>query len=147
MAVGYGTGYGDGYGYGSGSGSGDGSGDGDELAQYMGLVEFPAVLALTLPNAELRRAAIERIGPDRLFAELRPTVVHEDTDGVGNPRRLLRIPMPDAAAGYLQAVEVTCPTTGRVYHLGVPPTVSTCQAAVAATFGLSASEYQPVRET
>ncbi len=102
---------------------------------------------MALPNAELRRAAIEHIGPDRLFLDLQATVVHTDTDGVGNPRRLLRIPMDDAAAGYLQAVEVTCPTTGRVYHLGVQPDVATCQEAVASTFGLSGSAYQPVRET
>ena len=73
--------------------------------------------------------------------------MHTDTDGCGNPRRLLRVDLADMAAGYLQAVEVVCPTTLRQYVLGVGPTVTTCQAAVASTFGLTATQYQPVRET
>ena len=81
------------------------------------------------------------------FRELHATVIHEDSDGCGNPRRLLRVPVADAETGYLQAVQVVCPTTGRVYHLGVKPTVSTCQEAVASTFGLRGDEYAPIRET
>ena len=142
---GYGSGYG--YGYGSGSGSGDGYGDGRELREYMGLVDFPTALALALPNAEVRREAIQRIGPDRFFSELSPEVIHEDTDGAGNPRSLLRIPMQDAELGYLAAVRVVCPTTGRVYHLFPDQRATTCQEAVASTFGLPADQYNPERES
>ena len=147
---GTGTGYGSGSGYGTGDGYGYGVGDGYGTGvgdEYFKTVTFSARRALDLPNAELRRAVIEHIGPDRFFAELEAQIVHADIDGCGNPRRLLRVPMPDAAAGYLQAVQVICPTTGRVYHLGVESSVRTCQEAVASTFGLRAEDYSPIRET
>ena len=130
---------GDGYGYGSGYGSGSG----DEYLVF----PWVAKQVLQWPNAEQRRVLIQRMGPDRFFGELTAAVVHEDTDGAGNRRRLLRVSVKDTEAGYLQAVEVVCPTTGRVYHLGVEPGVSTCQDAVASTFGLRAEEYAPARET
>lgn len=126
---------------------GYGFGDGDGFSAYLALVSFPAAHALTFPNAELRRMAIESMGPDRFFTELKASVVHADIDGCGNPRRLLRVALDDAEAGYLQAVEVVCPTTGRVYHLGVQPDVVTCQAAVASTFGMTAAAYQLIRES
>ena len=95
----------------------------------------------------MKRIAIEVLGPDQFFSELDSIVVHHDIDGMGNPRRLLRFPLQEAAAGYLQAVHVICPTTGREYYLGVPPQIQTCQEAVASTFRLSAQEYHPNRET
>ena len=155
MELGYGSGsgygsYGAGYGYGSsgsgaGSGSGYGAADGD--SEYLTHARFKARRALDLPNAEMRRVVIERIGPESFFTELDASVVHADMDGHGHPRRLLRVPLADAEAGYLQAVQVVCPTTGRVYHLGVQPGVRDCQEAVASLFGLLSHEYAPVRET
>jgi len=119
----------------------------DLLREYLMAAPLTPERALSLPNAELRRIAIECMGPDIFFAGLKSTVIHTDTDGVGNRRRLLRVPLEDAERGYVQAVEVTCPTTGRIYHLGVEPDMITCQDAVASTFGLKGSEYQPIRET
>ena len=151
--IGYGSGYGYGdgnsYGYGSGSGYGYGYGYGSikTFTAFVRLAPLTAAQALSLDNAELRRVAIEALGPDRFFSELEPAVVHEDIDGIGNRRRLLRVRVPGAVKGYLQAVEVTCPTTGHVYHLGVQQNVRTCQEAVASTFGLKADEYRPVRES
>lgn len=159
---GYGVGYSD------GSGSGDGvysygytwnfSGNGSGLEQSQGVLsefinalatagEISAQWALSQENAEFKRMLLEAVGPDVLFQELATEIVHQDIDGVGNPRALLRIPMDEAEAGYLQAVRVVCPTTGRVYHLGVEPHVQTCQEAVASTFGLSAKDYKPTRES
>jgi hypothetical protein len=111
------------------------------------LAPLTAAQALSLDNAELRRVAIEAMGPDRFFSEARAETIHEDIDGIGNRRRLLRVSVSGARRGYLQAVEVTCPTTGHVYHLGVPQNVRACQEAVASTFGLKADEYRPVRES
>ena len=171
----YGDGYGDGYGYGDGNGYGYGSnygysdgygygygyGDGDGHGCGTGSIELvraflrqcaaagtlEARWVLGLPNAEQRRAGIECLGAQRFFTELQGKVVHADVDGVGYPRRLVRIPMEEARVGYLQAVHVVCPTTLREYWLGVPPTVKTCQEAVASTFGIQPDEYRPVRES
>jgi hypothetical protein len=164
---GHGNGYGSG-GYGNGDGTtGDGYGDGtggygvvyglacgygetvneDCLREYLAAVEFPPRHVFDLHNAEARRIAIEIIGADRFFGELGGWVVHQDTDGAGNQRRLVRVHLTDAEAGYLQAVHVVCPTTGREYYLGVRPDVTTCQEAVASTFNLKADEYAPVRES
>jgi hypothetical protein len=159
---GYGDGYGDGYGsgYGYGYGSGDGSGDGygsgygygygSILQEYLELVasNLDAQWVLKETNSELKRMMIEAMGADNLFRQLKAVkVIHTDVDGYCNPRSLLRIPLEEAQAGYLQAVKVVCPTTGRVYYLGVPPEVRTCQEAVASTFGIKADDYHPGRET
>ena len=142
---GYGSGYGSGYG--DGSGYGYGTGDLETFAAFVALSPVSARQALSLENAEMRRVAIEALGPDRFFSEARAKIIHEDIDGIGNRRRLLRVRVSGARRGYLQAVEVTCPTTGHIYHLGVPQNVRACQEAVASTFGLKADEYRPVRES
>ena len=161
LSTGYGVG--NGYGYGYGSSSGDGYGYGTDhgygvgygvgygsiktFTAFVRLAPLTAAQALSLENAEMRRVAIEAMGPDRFFSEARAETIHEDIDGIGNRRRLLRVRVSGARRGYLQAVEVTCPTTGHIYHLGVPQNVRTCQEAVASTFGLKADEYRPVRES
>ena len=148
---GYGYGDGDGYGYGYGYGSGDGSGDGsgEKPKEFLNLVanKLNAQWVLAEQNAELRRILIECMGADRFFSQLNATQVHSDIDRCGNPRALLRFKLNDAEVGYIQAVRVVCPTTGRVYHLGVPPTVKTCQEAVASTFKMNFKEYAPERES
>ena len=141
---GYGSG-GDGYdGY-------DGYGYGVACESYYDVAISAGVLqarhVLAEPNQELRRHLIQLLGPDKFFRGLEAVVVHADIDGCGNPRRLIRVPLRDAAKGYLQAVHVIDPTSGADYYLGVPPDVSTCQEAVANTFGLSAEDYQPERES
>ena len=104
--------------------------------------------ALKEQNTELRRAMIECLGADRFFSTAPgTTLVHQDIDGAGNDRRLIRVPLPDVEAGYIQAVHVVCPTTKREYHLLVSPTVRTCQEAVASTFGIEPDDYHPNRET
>ena len=109
--------------------------------------DYSAHDALRESNAEVRRAMIERMGAERFFGELKPTVVHSDQDGLGMNRRLLRIKVPGSRTGYLQSVEVTCPSTGRQYILGVPSDIQTCQAAVASTFGLKAEQWAPEVES
>ena len=109
--------------------------------------KLDALWVLAEPNQELRRIMIEAMGADNFFRQLNPVIVHEEIDGLGHPRTVLRIKMPDTKAGYVQAVRVVCPTTGRVYHLGVSPQAKTCQEAVAETFGIKPGEYHPDRES
>jgi len=162
---GYGAGAGDGYGAGSGAGSGDGYGDGygsgycDGYGYGSGSGSFRTLFwseikdtltaewVLEEPNAEIKRELIEAMGIDQFFCQLKAIIIHTDVDGYGNPRQLLRFPIQEAEAGYLQAVRVVCPTTKRIYHLGVPAHVKTCQDAVASTFGRKGDEYHPERES
>lgn len=48
---------------------------------------------------------------------------------------------------YGRFVRVVCPSTNRVYWLQVPDTCETAHAAVAATFGLTPTEYQPITQS
>jgi hypothetical protein len=94
-------------------------------------------------DVEVRRAMWERLGPDRVIALLDVEPVHTDAWN-GQTYTLYRTREPDELAGdYLQFVRVTCPSTGRVYHLSVPPTVTTAREAVAWTFGHTAATYHP----
>ena len=108
---------------------------------------YTAREALGETNAERKRVMVEKMGTERFFRESGATVVHSDTDGRCNRRRLLEIPLAEARHGRIRAVEVVCPTTGRQYLLGVPATVQTCREAVAATFGMSPEQYAPEIET
>jgi hypothetical protein len=130
------NGYGDGY----------GSGNGKEYwsaAREEGTLSYRHVLMLE--NAELRREIAEMLGPERMFKNAE--AVHSDTDGHGKARQLLDIAMPDTKTGHLRAVEVTCPSTQRRFLLPVPSSVSTCQEAIAATFGMQPEQYAPEIET
>ena len=157
VGYGYGSGSGDGSGdgYGSGYGDGDGSGYGygyaDEKHRKMLLSQIgdklDASRVITIENAELKREFIEAMGINRFFSQLKGEVIHQDTDGCGNPRSLIKLKVAGARNGYLLAVKVICPTTGRVYHLGVPQSVKTCQEAVASTFCMKPEEYNPERES
>jgi hypothetical protein len=96
---------------------------------YMGTLE-PAEL-VRIRNAEVLRLCSELMSADALASI--GQVRHSDEYGT-----LLSVKGLDA-----QLVRVTCPSTGRVYHLRVPPDVTTAREAVAWTFGLRAEEYQP----
>ena len=47
----------------------------------------------------------------------------------------------------IQIVKVKDSSTDKYYILRVPLTVSTCNEAIAWTFGLSGDEYDPAKET
>ncbi len=81
-------------------------------------------------NAEIKRVMIEKIGLDKFFSGLQDvTVRHQDTDAFGNVMQLVKIALPEARDGFLQAIQVVCPSTGRKYFHLVPHEVSTCQEA------------------
>jgi hypothetical protein len=117
-------------------------------------------------NAEVRRVLIGWFGMDRYLRESGATVVHEDFDALGNPRRLFRREQPDDEA--IVAVEVTDSTPvpdgeARKYVMRVDPTKydgragRECHAAIASTWrrkdDLSKmmfarpEDYAPVGET
>lgn len=98
------------------------------------------------PNVEVRRIMIERMGRGRFLSEIGATVIDRDTDGRGMPRLLVHY-SPDRWSEPEAYVEVTCPSTGHVYHLRVPPDIRKCAEAVAWTFGMSVEQYAPLLET
>lgn len=97
-------------------------------------------------NSEIRRVMLEKMGIGRFLNESNAHVLDQDTDGRGMPRRLLA----QRLWGWAEIsvyVEVTCPSTGHVYYLRVPPETRSCAQAVAWTFGMDAAQYAPLVET
>jgi hypothetical protein len=97
---------------------------------------------IAIDNAEVLRAVRDQLGAQR-FAELLDIVeVHRDECGI-----LWRTRQPLPLVGsrwrpeFLQWVEVHDATDGRVYFLGINPTIKTAREAAASTFRLRASEY------
>ncbi|WP_172638880.1 DUF6745 domain-containing protein [Streptomyces tailanensis] len=96
-------------------------------------------------NAELRRVMLEYYGYDRYLEESGAKPVHRDETGI-----LWRITLPgDEDAVMVEVVNSTPEPDGtsRTYWLRVPPTTRTAREGVAWTFGLSAEEYDPLRQT
>jgi hypothetical protein len=97
------------------------------------------------PNAERRRAMLERIGYDRFLEAVRPEVLDADTDP-GGARSLLRVALEGDEA--LVCLVVRCPSTARQYVLRVPPGTPTCRHAAAWIAGFDdPARYAPVIET
>jgi hypothetical protein len=100
-------------------------------------------------NAERRSAIITACGEDltNLFDDQ-----ELQRDDFGRLCRLYtEIPNPPHSQPRRETlgvfVRVVCPSTGRVYWLQVPPACRTAREAVAATFGLTPTEYDPARQT
>lgn len=94
-------------------------------------------------NAEIRRVMMEQYGFDRYLNESGAKVVHEDVDGLGFPRRLLRKEVRDDEP--IVMIEVTNSTaepdgTHKKYMMRVDPNAyggragTECGAAVASTW-------------
>ena len=99
---------------------------------------------ITQANSELRRVLLERFGLERFITEANAQVLDVDQDA-GGERKLLRVPIGEDED--LVCVLVHCPSTGRRYILRVPPTMRTCRAAIAWTFGFDEDVYKPLSET
>lgn len=95
-------------------------------------------------NIEVRRVMIERYGLGRFVNESHAEKVHEDRD-YGGTRQLFRIDMRNDEP--ILIVRVKCPSTGSDYILRVPPTMRTCDEAIAWTFGFYTNQYRPLIET
>ena len=111
------------------------------------IVEKPETLTheqiIKESNAEVRRVMIERFGLDRFLSSPQSKTLHTDQDG---RRQLLRFDLTGDEP--IVGVKVTCPTTGQVYFLRVPPQIDRCDKAVAWSFGYDkVRDYQPQVET
>jgi hypothetical protein len=91
-------------------------------------------------NQEQQRLMLERFGLDRFMREGGARTIHA-TPGATLYR------FDDASGQAIVTVRVTCPSTGRVYHLRVPPWMRSAPEAVAWTFSMPAESYRPSIET
>lgn len=97
------------------------------------------------PNVELRRAIIEKIGYERFFEIVSPTILDSDNDP-GGPRKLLKIDLEEDEP--IIVLAVNCPSTQRKYMLRVPPTITSCHQAAAWIAGFDdPNDYHPEIET
>ena len=129
--------------------------DGWSLFAWRGM-PIPARVAAQLPqltvemireedNAEVRRVMLEYFGFERYLRESGAKQLHRDETGV-----LWRVDMPgDEPLVMVEVVNSTPEPDGtyRTYFLRVPPDTRTARAGVAWTFGLTAEEYDPLRQT
>jgi hypothetical protein len=110
------------------------------------VIEQPELItaerALTERNAEIRRVMIERMGVERFIVEGHARLVHAHEMG-----ELFSIGVFGDPDGCVNAVRVTCSSTGRKYFLRVPPSIKRADDAVAWTFGFETANYRPVVES
>ena len=118
------------------------------------IIESPETLKpaeiLQERDAEIRRVMVERFGPDRLMSAANPEVLHEDVDGVGKPRRLLRIRLEEDEPLVMVEVVNSSPEPDGVfrnYLLRVPPDTQTCHQAIAWTFQKTPDEYEVIKQS
>lgn len=96
-------------------------------------------------NVESRRVMIERYGHESYLEESGASLV--DSDPLG---KLYRKEIPgDEPLVMVEVINSTPEPDGttRTYFLRVPPTIETAREAVAWTFGMEHSEYEPTLET
>lgn len=99
---------------------------------------------LNVENVELRRVLIERLGYDTFLQQVGGVVRDRDTDA-GGERQLFCIAFEDDEP--LMLLKVTCPSTGHLHILRVPPYLRTCHQAAAWIAGFdNPDDYQPVIE-
>lgn len=96
-------------------------------------------------NIEIRRVMIELYGQSRYLMDAGAILLHRDECGM-----LYRVEVPDDEPLVMVKVRNSTPEPDgkfRYYFLRVPPSMRTAREAVAWTFGLLPTEYQPARET
>lgn len=86
-------------------------------------------------NQELGQMALKRYGYEKFIADAGADTVSESGES-----RLLNV-------HGIMFVSVKDSSTARRYLLRVPPDMKACDEAIAWTFGMKASEYQPLIET
>ena len=107
--------------------------------------ELRAADLLQVRNVTHRRVLLERFGLDRFMREVGGLVLDRDRDA-GGERQLLSVPLPDDEP--LTVLRVTCPSTGHMYMLRVPPAIRTCRRAAAWLAGFEHErDYQPLIES
>ena len=113
------------------------------------IICLPESITLSDINAEnnvaVRRAMIERYGPERFLTESGAAEIHRDDFGT-----LFCMAIPeDEPLVMVKVVNSTPEPDGsfKDYFLRVPPTMERAREAVAWTFGKTEADYAPVSET
>ncbi len=83
---------------------------------------------LNIENVELRRVLIERLGYETFLQQVGGLIRDRDRDA-GGERQLVYIPFEDDEP--LMVLKVTCPSTGHIHILRVPPYMRSCHQAAA----------------
>jgi len=96
-----------------------------------------AKIALTWPNIEQRRIAVEIVGWARILRELKAKVI--DADGDPQIGTLVEVKLPDLSRP-ARFCRVTC-GTGREFAVGVPPEIDTALAAQAWMQGVQLADF------
>lgn len=94
------------------------------------------------PNAEIRRALVEKRGWKRLLDETKPRVIHTDPE---RSMTLYEIAVPDdEPIVVLSVLDGTTLNDGsrKQYFLRVPPSLTDCLTAAAWTFRMTPDEYK-----
>lgn len=99
---------------------------------------------LNTENVELRRVLIERLGYQTFLQQVGGVVRDQDRDA-GGERQLVYVPFDDDEP--LMVLKVTCPSTGHIHILRVPPYMRSCHQAAAWIAGFNnAEDYRPLIE-
>ncbi|WP_260447502.1 DUF6745 domain-containing protein [Nostoc sp. UCD120] len=99
---------------------------------------------LNIENVELRRVLIERLGYETFLQQVGGLIRDRDRDA-GGERQLVYIPFEDDEP--LMVLKVTCPSTGHIHILRVPPYMRNCHQAAAWIAGFdNPDDYHPAIE-
>lgn len=95
-------------------------------------------------NVEIRRVLIERLGYETFLQQVGGVIRDRDTDA-GGERQLICIAFDDDQP--LMLLKVTCPSTGHIHVLRVPPYMRTCHQSAAWIAGFdNPDDYNPALE-
>ena len=97
---------------------------------------------ISMENAEQKATLIQEFGYDFILSELKDRIIIHN-DGI---YELFEFKIGNATA---RAIKVICPSTKRIFILGVPreKETETCMGAVAWTFGMKEEEYKLFAES
>jgi hypothetical protein len=100
-----------------------------------------------IENAEVRRVLFEKMGADNFFKVMDFREMDKQQVN-GNDVVLLRTKTMDRVArNYINYIQVTCTSTGRKFHLCVPPDINDAVDGLAWTFNMNAEDYVLIEET
>ena len=84
---------------------------------------------------------MNQFGIERLFYDLGGKYIHSEGSS-----QLIRMDL-GKSFDPIQIIKVRDSTTKQYYILRVPLTINTCKDAIAWTFGMTADEFNPIKET
>jgi hypothetical protein len=98
-------------------------------------------------NTEVRFVGMKILGMEKVITDKRTKIIHKD-EKKGQILFQIKGIFQDPVC-YVKVVNSTAEIDGsfKDYYLCVPPTMRTCQEAVAWTFRMDADEYAPSQET